>query len=663
MRKLGPNPLLWIFFAFFSVLFIGAVVYYAGFQTGTFELRGRAASTPSIYKVSESFTNGENLSLTIGTLDDYASPVQVNFCLYSYQILPNVVGAMPTCISTQYKLVDSSGLAWATFSRLPVIEKDSPFNQYAIMACACFQTQVPECICNNIPVSTNFYAVEAPYGKLGVDDSAFCSKGVVSLYPRETNRAWFKIMAFNHATGELVYESYYSSGVNALNAFTPQRGTAYDLYLYLCHDINGACEESPMSRVENYTTSTCGQGFDVGIYDITLPVPVSENTSFVAGIKVQNLSDTTSSDISVSASVASKSGVNEIIETRTGVIMPLAGKASTTLNLTFQGLPANEAGYTISASLESNGDTRRDNNFFSKDFLVSSIHACVTLACPVGQVQDPTTCQCVCADLICPNGQKLSSECSTCVCDNTCPPGTWQDESCACHDNSCTLTCGEKEILTPDCTCQAVECLNDGHCPGMEICDSSNHTCVCSLTCYGGMKSNADCTQCVCANTCGTDQTQLSDCSCVSSSEELVADPDEIKLQIVTPTDNESFNLNEKLVLTYKINGSYQVDATKISWYVDGSKVGTKNGISYTASSVGDKKIVLKYDGREKDDVTIKVLGAQISEETTTTQSAGWWKWTIYVLAGLLLILLFIAWLVSRRRDEEEKQKNAVANS
>lgn len=649
---------------FFSVLMIGVVAYFITYGTGTFELTGRAATAPDLVKLYESFTNGENLSIGVQTASPSVSnQVQVRFCLYQHQGILDVIGAMPTCLDEQNKLVDDNGVSWATFSRLPVLPGEFPENQYAIWACACLVNEIPECICNGAPVTTAYYEVESPYATLAVNDSQFCDYGVVSLYPTETNREWFNIQAINVETGEKVYDSYFNGGSNGASAFMPQRGATYDLYLYLCHDVNSGCENTPLDSILGYTTSTCGAAFDLGIYDITLPNPVVKDESFTAGINVSNVSDIDAGEVNITASIYNYAGIMEPIETQVGTLSSLAAGQSSTLSLTFGGLPVGR--YVIRATLESEGDSRVDNNTYSEEFVVSGNVYCIDLACPVNQIRDPQSCDCVCDDSVCPRGKEMNTDCTACVCGTSCQPDQWQDANCACHSNSCQLTCGEGEILTPECTCQAVECTSDADCPNMEVCDLTNNTCVCTMSCYAGYKSNADCSQCVCATTCGTGEVQRSDCTCVSEGTELVSDPDEVKLEIVTPDDGKSVSINSKVVMTYRIDGNYDVDATLVDWYVDGVKVGTRNGVSYTASEAGEKEIVLKYDGREKDSVTITVVGDQTGadDDTSTTGTASIWKWVIYILGGLLLALLIAAWLISRRRDDDdEEEKKGMEN-
>jgi hypothetical protein len=240
--------------------------------------------------------------------------------------------------------------------------------------------------------------------------------------------------------------------------------------------------------------------------------------------------------------------------------------------------------------------------------------------------------RCICDNSLCASNKEMNYNCTACVCENTCAIGQVQDVyTCNCYD-VCDRQCDDGEILNAQCECVDVECVNDSHCPGREVC-ASDYECVCP-SCGTGLVSNSDCTACVCANSCASGQVQRSDCTCYTPAkggaggeyvgdDEAEADDEEndetkVTIYIESPEDGKAYTKNDKATFSYRLEGSGDVDADKVEWVINGSLVSKGNFVSYTFKESGDKEIELRYEGKEADSIEVRVL-----EEETSSREVG----------------------------------------
>ncbi len=239
--------------------------------------------------------------------------------------------------------------------------------------------------------------------------------------------------------------------------------------------------------------------------------------------------------------------------------------------------------------------------------------------------------RCVCDNSLCASNKEMNYDCTACVCRNSCAIGQVQDVyTCNCYD-VCDRQCDDGEILNAQCECVDVECVNDSHCPGREVC-ASDYECVCP-SCGTGLVSNSDCTACVCASSCASGQVQRSDCTCytpakgggngqdVGDDEGDEGDEDdegEVSIYIESPEDGKAFNKDDKATFSYRLEGEGDVNADKVEWVINGSLVSKGNFVSYTFKESGDKEIELRYEGEEADSIEVRVL-----EEETSSREVG----------------------------------------
>ena len=231
-------------------------------------------------------------------------------------------------------------------------------------------------------------------------------------------------------------------------------------------------------------------------------------------------------------------------------------------------------------------------------------------------VCDLSTNKCVPDYEACAPNKVPNEDLTACVCPEPCNAGQWQDNNCVCHDQkTCNKTCGEKEILAPDCVCEPVECVSDKDCSGLSKCNIATHTCQCSLTCPTGFIVDDACNRCVCASSCPEGYVQRSDCSCQvmakesnSESEEDLSDVQKAgftKLSIVSPINGQKFVIGEKIILSYRIVDGDEPNS--VSWLIGGEEVSTKNNDTVILDKSGDLSVVLKVDGTVMDSVDIFV--------------------------------------------------------
>lgn len=178
----------------------------------------------------------------------------------------------------------------------------------------------------------------------------------------------------------------------------------------------------------------------------------------------------------------------------------------------------------------------------------------------------------------------------------------------------CGKTCGEKEILTSDCTCKSVECKQDGHCSGFEVCDLSNYTCTCQDSlCSLPKVVNDQCNECVCPSACSDDQIQLADCSC---KQKVVPKPGQkvekkLTLEVLRPTDDQIFDKGEKVVFEAEAyyNTGDNIEKDKLVWESSANgQLGKGNLVSYTDFDIGSHTVALTYKGEHERKITIHIL-------------------------------------------------------
>ncbi len=195
------------------------------------------------------------------------------------------------------------------------------------------------------------------------------------------------------------------------------------------------------------------------------------------------------------------------------------------------------------------------------------------------------------------------------------------------------------------------ECMVDAECEDLKICNKSNF-CLCQVNCGPNKAPNLQCETCVCKSECSGSERQLSDCSCVAASEELISETDDIKLNIfwskgdLTMEEADGLEIGDKVLLTYKIDGSFLVEPDKVSWQLNGSSIGGGNSVAYVVEEPGDKSISLLYDGQVKDEIDFTIAGTNDgSEDFDEATEAKVQEIAMYIIGGVLA-LIAIAFLI-----------------
>jgi hypothetical protein len=216
------------------------------------------------------------------------------------------------------------------------------------------------------------------------------------------------------------------------------------------------------------------------------------------------------------------------------------------------------------------------------------------------------------------------------------------------------------------------ECTVDAECEGLKICNKSNF-CLCQVNCGPNKTPNLQCETCVCKTECSENEKQLSDCSCVAATEDLVSDTEKIKLNIfwtkgdLTMDEVDELDIGDKIVLTYRIDGSFLVKSDKVNWQLNGSSIGKGNSVAYVVEESGDKTISLLYDDQVKDEIKFEIAGVDDgAEDFDEATQAKVQEIAMYIIGGVLALvaLVFLIYAIFRlvKAIKHKRHKNTSNN-
>ncbi|MBN2101222.1 hypothetical protein JW710_05080 [Candidatus Dojkabacteria bacterium] len=571
-----------------------------------------------------------------------------------------------------------------------------------------------------------------------------------------SNRSWIKYVATDSLENEQV--AYYMASISLSDpgflGFNFKPGERYQIDGYVCHgrdenwpdDAEGPykwCEQTPIDTIFHtaLTEENCDQPTVDLEADVTMlsenSVPVGDmvkvSASRIKNYTLDHVPSLLEINLSKNLDCASCDAIKSYSYTHdtNPDAIPII---SATYTFEYTDL---EAGvYIMEArvfALE-DLDSNLSNNVDSVVFEVYDEGECEGVTCGEKQILNTDTCECedvdctsddhcslnqmcdleshrcVCDDSLCdqsncpernPECKEMNSDCSACICKNSCLMDQVQDaSSCECYD-VCKITPSEciregKVLNLLTCECEAVECIDNDDCQGMEYCQKPEYECecpscgprmkavnncsecVCDTTCAPGQIVRSDCTCYTppqptgCTNECSEGQIQLSDCTCYTPSSTYgtggpVSDEDEneyedmredvlddsgVKLVIETPSEDETYYAGKKILLRYKLEGDGDVDTDQVVWYVNGEKVGTGNFVAYTFEEADEYKIEVKYKGESQDKAEIKVLEdeakSETAEEREESKEGIGIVWYFLIGAGILIVVGIVIAMLSK---------------
>jgi hypothetical protein len=681
---------------FSGILMLVLTVYAIGRESSYFDLRNQA-SGPTISITNQWLDNGVDLVINISPSDVAVTP-NVWMCLTD--------GPMPTCpgcvACRRNEVVDvnSSGRAVYSFEDL------TAGKEYFVTACGCNDASgncdinnTQQCMTN--PVQSALYEIEQAQGSwANFNDNNFCSDGSVNAAIVDANRRHFKYEILDEF-GEVYVDGFYDTMAFCrrdqekqdsfwsklsqkayacgLPSFSPQEGKSYTAKLFWCRDSQTQCTQLLDTR--NYTAPVCStNSTEVQIKNLSMPSGILDVEKVPITIEIKNNSLVDSGKLTVSANLGFTDCANcDYLAGKSYTVDDLSSGQTHEKRLEFASISPGLYQINVSIEVEEKNDSKTSNNSAYKVFNVYESGMTCETDCPDDQVQKPdcscvdcmedTNCpngyecdlesnECVCDDDICSSSKKMNEDCSACVCIEGCSGDQWQDDNCLCHDKTCSNVCGDKQILSDDCKCRDVECVKATHCDGLQSCDTQTHTCLCDVDCGENMQVDENCEFCECAYECGDGKRQRSDCSCVDADLDLETDPEKVEVEISGQARELTSQVDEKILLSYRIGDSSDIEDEKISWYINNEEIGTGNNFQYIPQKAGEWDIELRYEGIVKDSIRLSVIKSEV--ESNDEDGVNWLQGaTMYLVSGLFAISS-IGFLIYAVRKFYHKKKGNV---
>ncbi len=534
-------------------------------------------------------------------------------------------------------------------------------------------------------VESKQFMLKAPYLEGVVDSKDFCVFKNVKLKITKTNARWVNVIAYKE---NVLVSNNFQQLKDAGGFYTGEfaihstDNAKLNIKVYGCDSNN---RSSCVTELKSFSLATpsCEGVKPVDLEVVHASVDSSVNVGDLIPITVvlRNNSKERFGPINITISYYEKNDVANQYNKTISISAIRGGEIfSTTLNLDAVQKEGQYLG-SVTASIANSAyeDRNPQNNKTDFSFVAVQPNLVCDKSCDPGLILTDD-CRCVeCVDDVNCNGLSVcdlsTNKCvpdyeacapnkvpndnlTACVCPEPCNAGQWQDNNCVCHDQkTCNKTCGEKEILAPDCVCEPVECVTDKDCSGLSKCDAATHTCQCSLTCPTGFIVDDACNSCVCASSCPEGYVQRSDCSCqakLGGNNELKGNLQEAnftKLGIVSPINGQKFIVGEKIILSYRIVDGEEPDS--VSWFIDDEKVSTKNNDTVILDKAGDLSVILKVDGTVMDSVDIFVADEDTAKlqklvsKTTETNNDKTSKLIRYLAIGLsitvtLAVMIFL---------------------